>query len=98
MRIEIIIDRGTDYSQDTKEGKIAKGQFKDLKATEFPMGIMLTRPEDDVRMLSFSGTVEDFTKAIGIQKEFMAGIIDNTEKIVKLAPINEKTVNDFWGK
>lgn len=95
ISVNVIIERNEAPGEEEK--KIEKQQMKSLIATEFPMGIMLTKPMDKGRNLSFSGTLTDFTKAMKIKKEYLAGertIADKKRMNEKLKPIYEKYNND----
>lgn len=94
MKINIVIDRGQAYGQDSKEGKEAKEIFKSLIATEFPVGLMHAKPLCEPHILFFSGTVTDFVTAIGIKKQFLASgktAQDKQAMNAKLRPIYEKS-------
>ena len=90
MRINISIDRVAEPDDKTK--KIESQILKSLIATEFPVGILHSHPSE--RNLHFSGTIEDFIKAIGIKKEFLESsqtVESKKEKNKKLMPIYEKS-------
>lgn len=95
ISVNIIIERNEAPGQ--KEKEVEKQQMQSLSTTEFPMGVMLTKPSDKGRNLSFSGTVEDFTKAVKIKKDFLAGEQTPESKKAmnaKLKPIYDKWKND----
>ena len=92
MKITIEIDRGK-HQPNTKEAKEAKRIFQSLIATEFPVGILFTKPSDEPQKLSFSGTITDFVKAVVIKKQYLASeqtSQDRKEMVEKLKPIYEK--------
>ena len=91
INININIDRAD--SPGDKEKKEEQRLMKLLTNTGFPLGIMLTTPEDMPRNLSFSGSIEDFCSACNIKQEFVNGDKSQAAKHKmneKLRPIYEK--------
>ena len=90
MRIDIKIDRVN--TPDDKTKKAEKVVLQSLIATEFPVGTLHSHPSE--RDLHFSGTVEDFVKAMDIKKEFLATGQSSEDKHrmnEELKPILEKS-------
>lgn len=93
MKINITIVRSQETAG-SEEAKKAQQILKSLIATEFPVGVLHTHDADTTRTLHFSGTVEDFVKAIAIKKEFLSGSQASDDKhdmTEKLRPIYEKS-------
>lgn len=94
MEIKIEIDRGEAYRQDNEEGKKLKAIFKKLIDTAFPVGIMHSKQGERQDILHYTGSVEDFIKAINIKDEWVKGgrtIEGKKRKNAKLQPIFEKS-------
>jgi hypothetical protein len=93
MKISITLERGKLTPMDTEEFKERKKKMQQLSATEFPVGLLCTKDGDTSGKATFVGTVDDFTKAVKIKKEFLETeqtAQDKKKMNAKLMPIYKK--------